>query len=160
VRDEWFCSGPEGRTGPLTLQELKLLLAKHFHADDIYIWHESMLGWVRAGDFGGLDNICPADQSRPHRRPTLRPLDIDNYRPEDESARLKKRRFSIRGVAVALLLMILGCVVVYLGMIGGFGLLAKDLNFNTAEIGALAGLVFFVIGGAVIWRSRYRVRRV
>jgi hypothetical protein len=157
VGDEWFCSGPEGRTGPLTLQELKAALAKHFHADDIFIWHESMVDWVRAGDFGGLDEICPPDQLRGHHWPAPRPLDIDNYRPEEESLDLTARRFSIRDVSIALLLMIVGCVVVYLGMTGEFRLLTKVLNFNIAEIGALAGLAFLVVGGAFVWNSRYRV---
>lgn len=160
MRDEWFCSGPEGRTGPLTLEELKAALAKHFHADDVFIWHESMIDWVRAGDFGGLDQIYPSDQSRGPRRPAFRPLDIDNYSPDAEPIDLGRRRFSIRSVSVALLLMILGCGVVYLGMAGEFRSLAGALSFKNAMTGAVASLVCLVIAGAVIWNARFRVKRV
>jgi hypothetical protein len=57
MRNEWFCSGPEGRTGPLTLHQLKRALARHPHAADVYIWHESFPEWIRAGDIGDLSQL-------------------------------------------------------------------------------------------------------
>jgi hypothetical protein len=57
MRNEWFCSGPEGRTGPLTLDQLKRALARHPQAADVYIWHESFPEWVRAGDIGDLNQL-------------------------------------------------------------------------------------------------------
>jgi len=68
MRDEWFCSGPEGRYGPLTLGELKDALARHPHANDIYIWHESFPDWVRAGDIGEFDALQAAPEPAPPQR--------------------------------------------------------------------------------------------
>jgi hypothetical protein len=96
MRDEWFCSGPEGRYGPLTLGELKDALARHPHASDIYIWHESFPDWVRAGDLGELDLLQAAEPARQQWAPDVRanngsrPMD---FAPQYERQPVDRHRY-------------------------------------------------------------------
>jgi GYF domain 2 len=156
MRDEWFCSGPKGRIGPLTFKQLKQALAKNPHANDIFVWHESLPDWVRAGDLDGLDQIHHPDQFRGRSRPAARPMNISNYGPEEAPVVSAKRRFSIPGVSIGLLLIILGCVVFYFGMIGEFTFVSDILETNKDELNALSGGVLFVLGIIFIWGTRYR----
>jgi hypothetical protein len=160
VRDEWFCSGPEGRTGPLTLRQLKAALARHPHADDIYIWHEGFPDWVRAGDFGSIDQIRAPDPMRGPR--PLHALSADhsnfrNYRPR-EVLMPGTKRFSKLGVTLGALLIIVGCVVFYLGATGQLGVITETLDLDSDDINSSAGFFPLVAGLIVIWATRYKVK--
>jgi hypothetical protein len=52
--DDWYYSGPGGQVGPISLQKLKGALTSHPSATDIYIWHDSLPDWVRAGDLSEI----------------------------------------------------------------------------------------------------------
>jgi uncharacterized protein YjeT (DUF2065 family) len=85
-------------------------------------------------------------------------MDIRRYGPLAENGRgLRMRRFSILGLSIGLLLMILGCVVSYLGLSGEFTLASELLDINSVEIDALVGVALLVVGIIVIWAARRRV---
>lgn len=48
--DAWYYSTPDEQVGPITLQELKKTLPTLPNARDVYIWHDSLPEWIRAGD--------------------------------------------------------------------------------------------------------------
>jgi hypothetical protein len=48
--DAWYYSTPEEQVGPITLQELKKTLPSLPNVKDVYIWHDSLPEWIRAGD--------------------------------------------------------------------------------------------------------------
>jgi len=54
MRDNWYYSVPEGQVGPITLEELKHTLPTLPNAQDVYIWHESLPDWIRAGDLADI----------------------------------------------------------------------------------------------------------
>jgi hypothetical protein len=54
MRDSWYYSVPEGQIGPITLQELKDILPNLPNAQDVYIWHDSLPEWIRAGDLAEI----------------------------------------------------------------------------------------------------------
>jgi hypothetical protein len=54
MRDSWYYSVPEGQIGPVTLQELKDTLPNLPNAHDVYIWHDSLPDWIRAGDLAEI----------------------------------------------------------------------------------------------------------
>jgi hypothetical protein len=66
MRDRWYYAVPEGQIGPITLQELKETLPNLPNAKDVYIWHDSLPDWIRAGDLSeivGKMRISPADEA-------------------------------------------------------------------------------------------------
>src|SRR5271166_974591 len=71
--DEWYTSGPEGQKGPIPLQKLRETLATHPQAEHLFIWHDSLSDWVRAGDVPGVFTIHDADIPRRPRAPERRP---------------------------------------------------------------------------------------
>jgi GYF domain 2 len=161
VRDEWFCSGPEGRTGPLTLRQLKAALARHPHADDIYIWHEGFPDWVRAGDFGGIHHIRPPGPMRgmpPQHHFSADLPSFHNFSPKEVSYMPGTKRFSKLGVTLGALLIILGCVVFYLGATAQLGIVTETLDLDSDDINSYAGVFFVIAGLIVIWLTRYRVK--
>jgi GYF domain 2 len=159
MRDEWFCSGPEGRYGPLTLGELKDALARHPHADDVFIWHESFPNWVRAGE---LDLFQPAEPAPRAWNPDAlvdrggRYSDHGHYEEEDHHPPVR-RRFSLLGMLVGFLLIGLGCLVFYFGMFGEIARVTDFLQIDNGELDGYAGMVFFFAGLVIIWATRYRV---
>jgi hypothetical protein len=166
MRDEWFCSGPEGRTGPLTLDQLRDALARHPHASDVFIWHESFPDWVRVGDLGNgeLGNFDQFDSPPPipgrwnpgAYETNPRDYRTDRHMDHDYEAPVT-RRFSVLGVIVGMLLILLGCAVAYLGMTGDFDLVSELLDMPGDEINASAGVVFAIMGLVIIWTTRYKV---
>jgi hypothetical protein len=54
MRDSWYYAVPEGQIGPITLQELKETLPNLPNAKDVYIWHDSLPDWIRAGDLAEI----------------------------------------------------------------------------------------------------------
>jgi hypothetical protein len=155
MRDEWFCSGPQGKAGPLTFQQLKRALKGNPYANHIFIWHETLPDWVRVRDYRGLGQIDGSDRPRQQARSNAGKTNII-YGPEAQEGRgLSVRRFSILGILVGLLLMILGCVVFYFGMVGEFTLVTELVDINSPEIDASVGVVFFIAGIIVIWATRH-----
>jgi hypothetical protein len=165
MRDEWYCSGPEGRTGPLTLDQLRGALARHPHAADVFIWNESFPDWVRVGDLGNLDQFDsppPIPRRWNQEAYEMNPRDYRDerdrdYRAEHDYEAPVTRRFSVLGVIVGMLLIGLGCVVGYLGLTGDFSLISELLDINGEEINASAGAIFAVMGLVIIWATRYKV---
>jgi hypothetical protein len=156
MREEWFCSGPRGRVGPLTFEQLKEVLARNPHSADVYIWNESLPDWVRAGDVGGLDHIQASEHVVRRQTADLRPIDFGSYGPEEDAFTEPKKLFSVFGVFIGSVLLILGCGVFYLGMIGEFTLVIEALDLNGGELDASLGAVFFMAGLIVIGVTRYR----
>ena len=50
MREDWFYSGPEGRFGPISLRELRKTIATHPSGENLYVWREGFVDWVRVGD--------------------------------------------------------------------------------------------------------------
>jgi hypothetical protein len=66
MRDRWYYAVPEGQVGPISLQELKETLPNLPNAKDVYIWHDSLPDWIRAGDLSeivGRTRFSPADEA-------------------------------------------------------------------------------------------------
>jgi hypothetical protein len=158
MRDEWFCSGPQGKVGPLTFEQLKRSLKGNPYANHIFIWHETLPDWVRVCDFRGLGQFDRPDRFQPGASPNAGAMDISRYGPlAEKGRRLRTRRFSILGLSVGLPLMILGCVVFYMGLSGEFTLASELFDVNSVEIDALVGVVLLIAGVIVIWATRRRV---
>jgi hypothetical protein len=158
MRDEWFCSGPQGKVGPLTFEELKRSLKGNPYANHIFIWHETLPDWVRVCDFRGLGQVDRSDRWHRGARPNADNMDIRRYGPLAGKGRgARMRRFSKLGLSIGLLLIILGCVVFYMGLSGEFTLASELLDINSMEIDALVGVVLFVVGIIVILATRRRV---
>jgi hypothetical protein len=99
MRDDWYYSGPEGQKGPVSLQQLKNKLAAHPNAGNVFIWHDSLTDWIRAGDVAEI--FAHDDPSDRMRAP--RPLERER---DPVFPRL------MLGVAVLLV----GCLLFYLGI--------------------------------------------
>jgi hypothetical protein len=159
MRDEWFCSGPQGKVGPLTFEQLKRSLKGNPYANHIFIWHETLPDWVRACDFRGLGQLDRADRWQRGASPIAGTMDIGRYGPVAENGRgLRMRRFSVLGLSIGLLLMILGCVVFYMGLSGEFTLASELLDINGVGIDASVGVILFIAGVFVIGATRRRTR--
>src|SRR5215467_13458121 len=65
MRDNWYYSVPEGQVGPITLEELKHTLPTLPNAQDVYIWHDSLPDWIRAGDLADIVAKARAGAARP-----------------------------------------------------------------------------------------------
>jgi hypothetical protein len=155
MRDEWFCSGPQGRVGPLTFEQLKHSLRGNLYANHIFIWHETLPDWVRVCDFRGLAQPDQADRFRRGVRPIDSAMDVSRNRPLAEKGRgLRRRRFSILGLSVGLLIILLGCAVFYMGVSGEFTLASELFDANSVEIDASVGVVLLIVGIIVIWATR------
>jgi hypothetical protein len=50
MREDWFYSGPEGRFGPMGLRELRKTIATHPSGENLFVWREGFVDWVRVGD--------------------------------------------------------------------------------------------------------------
>jgi uncharacterized protein DUF4339 len=50
MREEWFYSGPEGRVGPMTLQDLQTTIASHPNGENLFVWRDGFVDWVRVRD--------------------------------------------------------------------------------------------------------------
>jgi hypothetical protein len=155
MRDEWFCSGPQGKVGPLTFEQLKRSLKGDPNANHIFIWHESLPDWVRVCDFRGLGLDRPG-RLQQGAGPNAA-MDISRYGPLTENGRMT--RFSIFGLSIGLLLMILGCVVFYTGLSGEFTLASELLDINSAGIDASVGVILLIAGIIAIWATRRRMSR-
>jgi hypothetical protein len=65
MRDSWYYSVPEGQVGPITLEELKHTLPTLPNAQDVYIWHDSLPDWIRAGDLADIVAKAKAGAAQP-----------------------------------------------------------------------------------------------
>jgi hypothetical protein len=158
MRDEWFCSGPQGKAGPLTFEQLKRSLKGNPYANHIFIWHETLPDWVRASDFRGLGLIDRPDRLRRGASLNAGAIDASRFGPLIENAGgLRMGRFSILGLSFGLLLMIFGCVVVYMGLSGEFTLASELLDINSVEVDASVGVILLIAGIIVILATRRRV---
>src|SRR5215831_6716900 len=50
MREDWFYSGPQGRFGPMSLRELRKTIATHPSGENLFVWREGFVDWVRVGD--------------------------------------------------------------------------------------------------------------
>jgi hypothetical protein len=134
MQDDWYYSGPEGQRGPMTLQVLRETLAQHPNARDLFIWHESLSGWIRAGDVSDVftENLPVRGAVAPRRGSPAAFL------------------FGVSVVA-------LGCMLFYLGISGNVARFAAAVGFNTKVIDASPGALLFILGLLVIWLTRLRM---
>ena len=86
MRDSWYYSVPEGQIGPITLQELKDILPNLPNAQDVYIWHDSLPDWIRAGDLAEI--VANAKMPPPQEAQSLdeRVEDRDEDRDSQDTA--------------------------------------------------------------------------
>ena len=138
MRDDWYYSGPEGQKGPVSLQQLKNTLAAHPNAGNVFIWHDSLTDWIRAGDvaeiFAGDDPFdgMPAPRSLKDERDPVFP-----------------------GLMLGVAVLLVGCLLVYLGISGNVAWVAGALGLTTEM--AEAGALLFFVGLLLVWATRYRV---
>jgi len=61
------------------------------------------------------------------------------------------------GMLVGLLLITLGCAVLYFGSVGELARITELLDIDNGDIDTLAGAVFCLFGFTIMWTTRYRV---
>lgn len=85
--DRWFYKSDSKKCGPVSLDQLRQLLAQHTIPTDSLVWHNGMESWTPAADAPELQGIQPAPALGAARDP-----------------RLRRRRLIIAGAAVSLVL--------------------------------------------------------
>jgi hypothetical protein len=137
MRDDWYYSGPEGQRGPITLQQLKATLAAHPSGDDLFIWHESLAEWIRAGD---VANVF-ADQGASSRTATVE----------------AEHRSPLSSLLLGVVVLLLGCLLFYLGISGNVTRLVRAFGLANEVVDASPGALLFIVGVFVIWSTLERV---
>jgi hypothetical protein len=152
MRDDWYYSGPEGQKGPVSLQQLKNTLAAHPNADDVFIWHDSLSDWIRAGDVAEIfadddpaDGIGPSNSAGPSNWASApQPLVRE---PQTVSS----------GLLLGMIVLLVGCLLFYLGISGNVARVARALGLTTEIAEASPGALLFVVGLLMVWATRYKV---
>jgi hypothetical protein len=121
--------------GPVSLRQLKAELAEHPNGDNVFVWHESLSDWVRAGDVAAVLAEAPTNDRR--------------YRGHEVSARewsddAGDQRYSVGRLLMGIAVVALGCGLFYLGISGK----------SNELIDASCGVVLFVVGLFLIWGTR------
>jgi GYF domain 2 len=187
MRDSWYYSVPEGQIGPITLQELKETLPNLPNAKDVYIWHDSLPDWIRAGDLAEI--VANAKMTAPQQARSFDddgdhdpgdaagqetnwdPQSLEGFHPDPAyaisapasspatpAAAFKPgRRYAVVGVLIGLLMILLGCGLFYLGLTGMVTWAANAFGFANRFVDATPGAVLSVVGLVVIWSSRRKV---
>jgi hypothetical protein len=179
--DAWYYSTSEEQVGPITLQELKKTLPTLPNVKDVYIWHDSLPEWIRAGDLAefvarrsaSVQKAEPDDDSDNNPGPqaaaadgqwgaTLDELHLDELHPDLAYAitapalspgEPDNAAIAARGRPVTSLL--LGAVLFLLGFgLVGLRVLGALPRVNSAF--ALTGALMLVAGLLVIWFGRSR----
>jgi hypothetical protein len=188
MRDSWYYSVPEGQIGPITLQELKDILPNLPNAQDVYIWHDSLPDWIRAGDLAEIvanakmppqeaQNVDEHDEDRDSQDATpdgsaWDPQSLEQFHPDPtlaisapastpaapEIAAVKSgHHYTLVGIVVGVVMVLLGGGVFYLGITGVVTWPASALGFTSQLVNASPGIVLFVVGLVAIWSSRRKV---
>lgn len=84
--DAWYYATPEEQVGPISLQELKKTLPTLPNVKDVYIWHDSLPEWIRAGDLAEI----VARRSAPAREAD--PPDNSSSNPDPQDAAIDTQR--------------------------------------------------------------------
>jgi hypothetical protein len=153
--DEWFYSGPEGRFGPISFDELKSVFAHHTHASGIFVWHSSLPNWIRAVDFEPL-----RAEGYVARSPTPdRNFGSNDFRSNvdynDDDAQERPRRFSIIGVVFGLALIVSGAAVLCFDLTGQLASIIDVLGIDNPSSHLSLGAGFVAVGLFVMWVTRY-----
>jgi hypothetical protein len=187
MRDSWYYSVPEGQIGPITLEELKETLPNLPNAKDVYIWHDSLPDWIRAGDLAeivangkmtasqaqgfsedsiGSESQDAAEETRwdPeslaafHPDPTLA-ITAPASAPADTAVATSEngRRVTTLRMLVGVVLVVLGGGLFFLGIAGLANWVTRAFGFTNAFVDASPGAVLFVVGVLVIWGGRRKL---
>jgi hypothetical protein len=139
MRNDWYYSGPEGQRGPVSLQQLKATLAAHPTADDLYIWHESLSEWIRAGDVAEVF------------------ADANPFADTRSAGQAEYRHSRLSSLLLGLLVLISGGLLFYLGISGNVTRLVGAFGLPMEIVDASPGALLFIVGLLVIWGRRDRV---
>ena len=140
MRDDWYYSGPEGQRGPVPLQQLKDILATHPSAEDVFIWHDSLSGWIRAGDVAEIF----ADEGPSDSVSAPQALEHDGHP-------------AFPGLLLSLAVLLVGCSLFYVGISGNVARVARALGLTIEIAEASPGALLFVVGLLMVWATRYKV---
>jgi hypothetical protein len=178
--DAWYYSTPEEQVGPITLQELKKTLPNLPNVKDVYIWHDSLPEWIRAGDLAEIvaRRSAPVQAAGPHDDSDNNPdaqdaatdtqqglalleeLHLDELHPDPAYAitmpasspdEAGNAAIAVKGRSVVALLV--GAVLFLLG----FGLVGLGLIgalSRSRSVFALTGTILLVAGLVVMWFRR------
>jgi hypothetical protein len=145
--DEWFYSGPEGRFGPISFDELKSVFAHHPHASGIFVWHNNLPNWIRAVDFEPLRASGYVARS---------PVPDREFRSDDYDEALPgQRRFSIIGVLIGVALIASGAGVLCFDLTGQLASIIDVLGIDNQSSHLSLGAGFVAVGLFVMWVTRY-----
>jgi hypothetical protein len=173
--DGWYYATPEEQVGPITLEALKETLPTLPNAKDVYIWHHSLPDWIRAGDLAEIvaratprpqeedisDNSdSDLDAHHPATDTEQRLLSLDEFHPdrtysitmpssgaeETGTTALASKPYSVVGLLVGAILVLLGCGFVYLGFV-------RVLPRATGVF-AVTGAILFIVGLVVVLFTR------
>lgn len=178
--DAWYYATPEEQVGPITLQELKETLPTLPNVRDVYIWHNSLPEWIRAGDLAEIvarksaplqeagnhdnsDNNADTQDAVAETQSGLTPLDeldLDELHPDPTyaitmpaSSPEQASNTAVTAKSRSLIGLLVGAVLFLLG----FGLVCLGLIGPLARVGrafALTGAFLLVAGLLVIWFGR------
>jgi hypothetical protein len=178
--DDWYYSTPEEQVGPITLQELKKALPTLPNVKDVYIWHDSLPEWIRAGDLAEFvarksasiqkaqtrhnsDNSTDLQDATTDSQPSLAPLDelhLDELHPDPAYAitmpasspgEADNAPIAAKGRSIT------GLSVAAALFLLGFGLVGLRLIGalpRANSVFALIGALLLVAGLLVIWLTR------
>jgi hypothetical protein len=174
--DAWYYSTAEEQVGPISLQELKNTLPTLPNVKDVYIWHDSLPEWIRAGDLAEFvarksapvhkepdddgDNNSGAHDEEADAQGGLDELHLDELHPdlayaitapslspaEADDTVIPAKGRPMIGLLLGAVLFLLGFGLVGLRLIGAL----PRVNSAFALIGAL----LLVAGLLVIWFGR------
>jgi hypothetical protein len=177
--DAWYYSTAEEQVGPISLQELKNTLPTLPNAKDVYIWHDSLPEWIRAGDLAefvarksapvhrepdddGDNNPSAQDEEADAQRgsTSLDELHLDELHPDLAYAITAPSLSPAEGDDAVIppkgrpaIRLLLGAVLFLLGFgLVGLRLIGALPRVNSAF--ALIGALLLVAGLLVIWFGR------
>ena len=178
--DAWYYSTPEEQVGPITLLKLKKTLPALPNVKDVYIWHDSLPEWIRAGDLAefvarksdSVQNALPDDKydNNPDAQdaPTdtqwgLTPLDdlhLDELHPDLAYAITMPAltpgdagNTAIAAKGRSVIGLLVGAVLFLLGF-GLVGLRLVEALPRANSAFALIGALLLVAGASVLWFGR------
>jgi hypothetical protein len=145
----------------MTLQELKDTIEHHPNAEHVFIWHDTLSGWIRAGD---VAEVLFADDGAANSRPNYNGPHNDNNVTAPNAASQTPAsphehwyHAASPGLWFGVSVLIVGCSLFFLGMSGHLIQIAMAIGLAPELVDASPGALLFVLGLFVVWSTRDKI---
>jgi hypothetical protein len=135
--DIWYYSVAGQEIGPVTLRELKQRLPSFPTAEDVMVWHGSFTEWLPAAEVAPL-------------------IADEEFKALDPVVIGSERYAATVGRLLGGTVFVIGCVMLYLGIIGQEQWLPHLFGLSNRWIAAVPGVLMCITGLSVIWGTRER----